>query len=693
MKFTLLIFILSAGIFFIAPHAHAAVISKAPNNLGLAGYWSFDDGNGTLAGDSSGNRNTGTTTATTWITGKRGKALSFNGSSSIVDVASSTVFNMGSTVSLSSWFYINSWTNWAGIVGKSNATEGVYVMHLSPTGNKLRFSYNSVSPWTVNVVDSTSVIPVGTWVHAVITYDGTNVRFYINGKLDSTTNIGAISFDACPACKVSMGQDPPGSNEFFNGKIDDVRIYSRALSATEIASMFSSGQATRKVVTNQDLLGYWAMNEGRGNMVGDSSGKQNNGSIVSGSWVTGKKGGAVSFNGTSNYVQVATSTDFEVKSVAQEPFTVSAWVKPTQSPADSQSIFSIGTTDFNSLSLALDLDEKLYIVGSVTGASWGINNRSTNSVPLNQWSLVTYTRSTAGIYTFYINGVDAGGSFTSAGDLFINANSVKIAAHYRNLGGYYYGGSLDDVRFYNRVLSAAEIQALYRQNETKMNSSQNTRLTNGLVGLWSFNGQDYDPASTTAEVLDRSGQGNNADNVAGLTTIGKVGQGINLDGSTAYIDTGTKFPSLTSAISISLWVKPGATQVTYADILGNHQPDFKGMIIQQNAGVTNQYTWGYGDGSGWTNMTGNFNLTANSWQLITVIKDATNCYIYINGQEQVGARGTCSSSIAPATLINFRIGMGFSGGGRNWNGIVDEVRVYNRPLTADEVKQLYNMGK
>src|SRR3989338_9509033 len=101
-------FILTLLFIFMPTHiANAGIIGKPPSNLGLVGYWSFNEGIGPYAGDSSGNRNQGTlTNGPTWVDGKRGKALSFDGSNDYVNVASSTSLNITNAITISGWINV-----------------------------------------------------------------------------------------------------------------------------------------------------------------------------------------------------------------------------------------------------------------------------------------------------------------------------------------------------------------------------------------------------------------------------------------------------------------------------------------------------------------------------------------------------------------------------------------------------------
>lgn len=212
----------------------------------------------------------------------------------------------------------------------------------------------------------------------------------------------------------------------------------------------------------------------------------------------------------------------------------------------------------------------------------------------------------------------------------------------------------------------------------------------GLIGYWPLDGDNYN--SATGRVTDKTPYEHHGNNNGATLTTDRMGQSngaMNFNGS-SWIDTGTVFPSINALMTISIWVNPGTSQTTYADIWGNHA-NYDGIVMQQNADNLNQYSFGYGNGSSWIG-TGFFNLTANQWQHVVAVKDSQNCYIYINGVEQISARVSCPSNIVPSTGPNFRIAQGFSSG-RYFNGSISDVRVYNRALSATEVSTLYGSYK
>jgi hypothetical protein len=197
-------------------------------------------GSGNVWNDLSGNGNNGTLVNGVGYNSNNRGSLVFDGINDYVSCGDQEIFKISSTLTLEAWFRITTYRNWSGIVGKSNSIKGVYVMQLSASAQRVRFSYNSVSPFTINIRDGNYPLTTNQWVHSVITYHGTNVHFYINGNFDVSHNIGSITFDTGSGFPVTLGQDPPGTNEFFQGNISVSRIYNRALSAQEIQQNYNA---------------------------------------------------------------------------------------------------------------------------------------------------------------------------------------------------------------------------------------------------------------------------------------------------------------------------------------------------------------------------------------------------------------------------------------------------------------------
>ena len=182
---------------------------------------------------------TGTLTNGPTYDSANGGSIVFDGVDDKVDCGDPPSLRLSSTLTIQVIFYINSYNIWAGLIGKNNNLKSVYGLNLSPNSQRLRFNYNNISPWTSNV-ETTSTISTGQWIIASVTYDGENVRFYLNGVLDKTQYIGSVTFDTSAGYPLDIGWDNPGGDEYFNGKIAQAVIYNRALTQNEIRQNFNA---------------------------------------------------------------------------------------------------------------------------------------------------------------------------------------------------------------------------------------------------------------------------------------------------------------------------------------------------------------------------------------------------------------------------------------------------------------------
>ena len=207
----------------------AALVNPHP---GLVGWWSFDEGSGTVAGDSSGNNNDGTVNGATFVSGLYGQALSFDGVSNYVGVLNSPSLQITGAITLESWIKTSN-VNKQAVISKSNS----YLLYIGTGGDGRIYGYlyGTTSGWrggTKNVADNL-------WHHVALTYDpsagANNLKLYVDGVLDiQYTVTGNI---ANSANRVGIGDRPDvGFRDFFNGLVDEAHIYTRALSAAEIQS-------------------------------------------------------------------------------------------------------------------------------------------------------------------------------------------------------------------------------------------------------------------------------------------------------------------------------------------------------------------------------------------------------------------------------------------------------------------------
>jgi chitodextrinase len=195
---------------------------------GLVAAYAFDEGAGSSTADATGKGHTGTLTSTNWAAGRFGNALSFNGSSSLVTVADANDLDLDTAMTISAWVNPSVLSNWRTVILKEAPSGLSYALYAHDTARPA--AYVNTGGGDVSA-DGAQALPVNTWSHIAATYDGATLRLYVNGsQVGSRAVSGAMTATASP---LRFGGNAVWG-EFFSGLIDEVRIYNRALTASEI---------------------------------------------------------------------------------------------------------------------------------------------------------------------------------------------------------------------------------------------------------------------------------------------------------------------------------------------------------------------------------------------------------------------------------------------------------------------------
>lgn len=403
-----------------------------------AGLWHFNEDSGTTIADSSGNGNTGTyhgesfndgtlKNGPQWVDGKYGKALQFDGSDDYVDCGNDSSLNLDNEVTVEAWVKpIAVPSSGEGLASKADLSYGLtyYV-----NGQVYFYTYSGSH-------FSTTSLPTGEWSHVVGTYDGTTRRLYVNGVLKDEDNDPGLSLSSSAKFKIGY------YSGYFNGLIDEVRIYNRALSEAEIKAIYQNNTFIR-----DGLVAYWRFDEGSGTTAHDTHhiAKSDNkeGSIF---------GNALSFDGVDDYVEVPDSDSLDIT----DEITVEAWVKLKEVAGGQRQKIIAGKFDGDYDPYALIYDNVDHYVGFKLSAN-SVTVPHYSYTPDNKWHHLVGTYDGKDV-KFYFDG-ELKASIPNSGLIKSRTNSVTI-------GGWtgqtrFINGTIDEVHIYNRALSAEEIYDHY----------------------------------------------------------------------------------------------------------------------------------------------------------------------------------------------------------------------------------------
>jgi hypothetical protein len=199
----------------------------------LIASYNFNAGTGTTLVDRSGNNNNGTLkNGPIWtISGKYGSALAFDGVNDKVVVPDSNSLDLTTKLTLEAWVYpTGAMSSWDTILMKEQPPSNLlYVLYANGDSNV-------PNGWlwlgSEQGILGTSTLPLNTWSHLALTYDGATLRFYVNGQLvQSRAQTGSLPVTTGV---LSIGANSIWPDETFLGRIDEIRIYNKALTQQEI---------------------------------------------------------------------------------------------------------------------------------------------------------------------------------------------------------------------------------------------------------------------------------------------------------------------------------------------------------------------------------------------------------------------------------------------------------------------------
>ena len=208
----------------------------------------------------------------------------------------------------------------------------------------------------------------------------------------------------------------------------------------------------------------------------------------------------------------------------------------------------------------------------------------------------------------------------------------------------------------------------------------------GVVAIWLLD------EGTGDRVTDASGNANDGGFASGEPqwVDGKFGKALSFDGVDDWVEMDAPVVVDTVDFTMGCWANPGETQKTWTNILSSHQePPRRGISFEQIENNVNTFGIAIGDGENWAGA-GDVQLNTGEWNHMVFVREGNQGTWYLNGAAGEMVELASGDPVVAATS-NFRIG-NWVLGGREYNGMVDEVFIFNRALSGDEVTSIMNVG-
>ena len=696
-------------------------------NAGLVGHFPLDiDGD-----DVSGNGHHGTPQGgVTFVSDStRGQVASFNGVDGIINMGDVDDFEvLDGSMSFSAWFKTS--------IDDPNSMHILSMMkqQFNYDGYRLMIRGNSTcSPnaldFNVNydwgneeslVVAALRRVNDGDWHHVCAVVDRTTETAHL--YLDGVDDIGETGCSWLPnADSTGLGSSDSGSTSFlignrgtldtyWNGEIDEVRIYDRALSQAEVDELINlPTEPPEPPDLNDGLVGHFPLDENGDDVSGNGHHGTPQGGVT---FVSDPvRGQVASFNGVDGFINCGDVDDFEI---LDGSMSFSAWVKTAFDGANGMHLLamlkdqanfdgyrflvrkdcSAGALDF-SVNYDLNSGDQLTVAAltRVNDGDWhhvcGVVDRDEETVHL----FIDGIDDIGETGCSWLPQADSSGFGLSDSETtpFIIGNKDQTTSHWN--------GEIDEVRIYRRALSQAEVEELMN---LPTEPPQPPDLNNGLVGHFPLD----------EDGNDVSGNGHHGTPQGGVSFVSdpQRGQVANFDGIDGAINMGDvdDFEILDGSKSFSAWIKTTddlSTKSMHVLSMQKVDGNVDGYRLTLRStslcspGTTFfsvDYDWAHNESLAVGTIQ---QLNDGAWHHVCAVvdRDEETVHLYVDGVEDIGESGCSWLPSADSTGYGssdsgsapFQIGRHLAGG--NWAGQIDEVRIYDRALSQAEVDELINL--
>jgi len=642
------------------------------NEAGLMNHWALDEQAGTVFWDSTASGNNGSIANNTGLTWTEGSGLN-EGLEFATVGAKATLSNSTGTIpqTVEAWVKVDkdSAASRTGIISAftgpytADAQQGDWALFTDGGGKLWWYEKNAKGQYSSAKGVS---IKTGDWVHVAITRAEGTIKYYINGS-EVATNTGNIVLDTASSKIPTLGYCEYGGENvnYLDGALGDVRLWSTTRTPEEIRSTMYK----ELTGTETGLMSCWKLDEQNGVNIADCAETANHGTIDV-AWLKDNQG--LEFAGNQGVVVPLSAATGTI------PQTVEAWVKVDTDTAASRTAI-IGaftgpyTADAQKGDWALFTDGSGKLWWYEKNANGQYSSAKGTSIKTGDWVHVAITRE-EGTVNYYLNGTLAA---TGTGNIVLDTASSKVPTlGYCEYGGENYNyldGALRDVRLWSTTRTAEEIKA--NINATLSGKEE------GLMSYWKLDEQ------SGATVKDSAAAGNDGTIAIGPTwTPGIVAEtaptpeqtyeneGFNFSQNNVWITS--KELDVSPDNTIEAWVKipqavKSANIIVQNDILTRYE-------FSVTAGGYPRLYWKDENDTVTDIIVSNKKVNTGEWTHVAFVSNASAKTVtcYVNGTAVHVVEDVVLNDITTKKLYV----------GNPFLGLIGDLRIWDKPLTANEIK-------
>lgn len=651
--------------------------------------WSLDETSGTQVtgkpGDLAADLRGG---ATLGADGAVGTAMTLDGTG--YAMTGGPVVDTTKSFAVSAWVKLTSTADFATAVSQDGTWKSGFWLQYSKVNDRWAFARHTVDGDSADGarVLSTDSPQVGTWTHLLGVYDASTeqLKLYVNGEIQGTTSFtGAWSAKGRLAIGRALWNGQPA--DVFPGAVDEVKTYDQVLSDDDARTLFQQNSVSGKTPTAS-----WSFDETSGDQaIGHASDQvaDVHGGVTLGA--DGMDGKAMTLDGT-GYA----ATDRPLLNTTNS-FSVSAWVKLTRKTAAPVIVSQEGAVG-SSFALYYWSGSDQWAFNMQTpddDAHWVAPTAFSKDPPtLNQWTHLVGTYDAVNqTINLYVNGVlqqtvAQPYTFVSTGPL----NIGRFKAGGTHDPGYYFNGSIDDLKVFDRVVSGSEITDLFDQHPV-------------VVGRWKLNTDGADD-TVAGHSLSLAGDAH-VDPAAGI--LGDPMGGLVLDGAGDCAVTSGPVVPTDQSFTIAGWVQTATAPAADAAFFSQEGDVGSGFTVRYSPTAVSATQGGYqiempaADTAGATLQQAGHSAFHSllDWDHVAIVYDAfqDKMTLYVNGAvEAVADTGQVSYRFNTRgfnATKGFHLGCTKSAGllGEYWPGVIDDVWAFSGVLGDEQIQTLAGYGE